>query len=173
MEHGSHARQSVGELPKDTHVLANVATESRIVNRIGLWLAALCLSMSLLGCSQDLRPKNSVPVFSVTGALTYDGQPMNGAVITFHPAHSKLTAQGVADSSGKYSLTTYLTNDGAAAGDYVVTIHWPTENVKAQADDSDPPLAPDRLKDAYTNAKTTKLQATVREKPNTIDFKLP
>lgn len=132
----------------------------------------LCLALPLVGCS-DVRPKDAVPVFPVSGTLTHLGQPMSGAVIAFHPAKSKWTAQSTADADGKYSLTTYLTNDGAAAGEYVVTIHWPAENVKTATDDPDPPLPPDRLKDAYTNAKTTKLRATVREEPNTIDFKLP
>ena len=144
------------------------------MNRFGPSLGiTLCIGLSLLGCTEAVRPKNAVPVFVVTGTVTHQGKPMNGAVITFHSTSSKLTAQGVADAAGQYSLTTYLTNDGAAAGESVVTIHWPEENVKPATDDSDPPLPPDRLKDAYTNTKTTKLTVTVREEPNTIDFPLP
>ena len=111
-------------------------------------------------------------MFAVSGTLTHQNKPMSGAVITFHPTNGKLTAQGTANADGKYSLTTYLANDGASAGDYAVTVYWPEEKAKP-TDDPDPPLPPDRLKEAYANVKTTKLKATVREQPNTIDFPLP
>jgi hypothetical protein len=129
------------------------------------------LSLSHAGCS-DLRPKDARPVFAVNGTLTLQNKPMNGALITFHSASSQLTAQGSADANGKYSLTTYLSDDGAPEGEYVVTIYWPEENAKP-TDDPDPPLPPDRLKEAYAHPKTTKLKATVRNQPNTIDFPLP
>ena len=135
-------------------------------------LAVTCLSSLLGGCSSQL-PKGAVPVFAVSGTLTHQSKPMNGAIITFYPAQSQLTAQATADALGKYSLTTYLSNDGAAAGEYSVTIHWPVENFTTTVGDPDPPLPPDRLGDEYANAKAPKLKATVRKQPNTINFTLP
>ncbi len=127
--------------------------------------------MVLAGCS-DLRPKGALPVFPVSGLVSYEGKPMAGAIVTFYRRDSKMTAQGIADEEGMYFLTTYLTEDGAAAGDYAVTIYWPAESSHAP-DDPDPPLAPDRLQQVYAVAKTTTLRATVQAEDNSIDFILP
>lgn len=134
-------------------------------------VVAAVLTLALAGCSEEPRP-GTLPVFSVCGFASWEGEPMSGAVITFHRRDSHLSAQGVADQDGVYYLTTYLTDDGAAAGDYSVTIYWPDAKAPPSTD-PDPPLAPDLLKQAYANAKTTKLSATVREEDNSIDFRLP
>ncbi len=128
--------------------------------------------VSLAGCGSSL-PEGALPVFPVTGALTYEGQPMSGAIITFHRAKPALTARAVADASGKYVLTTYLADDGAPAGEYVVTLYWPSDKPAAQTNDPDPPLPPDRLNQVHANPATSKLRGTIREEPNTVDFKLP
>lgn len=153
-----------------------------MVNSLQAWAWHIGLSLekrtvfSLLlllgGCSGNMMPADRQPVFPVTGKLTYQGIPMKGAVITFHEPSQRKTAQGVADDQGAYWLTTYLTGDGAAAGDYVVTIHWPDEKFKAPANDPDPALAPDVLRNVYTSAKTSTLKATVQQQPTTIDFPL-
>lgn len=136
------------------------------------WRLLACLGLAVSGCTQ-LLPEDAVKVFPVTGTLSFNGDPMKHAVITFYAKDSKLTALGTANEQGDYDLTTYLTNDGAAEGDYTVTIYWPDENFKPPAGDPDPPLPPDRLKQEYNNAKQPKLTAKVLDEPNSIDFKLP
>jgi hypothetical protein len=139
------------------------------------WATVLGVAGLLVGCS-DLRPKGALPVSPVTGTLSYKGTPMAGAVVVFYPTSSAavgLAPRGVADASGRYTLTTYLTDDGAPAGDYVVTIYWPMENYRSPPGDPDPPLAPDRLKGAFADRKRTKLRAAVEAKDNVIDFTLP
>jgi hypothetical protein len=145
-------------------------------HRLGSWrglLACAGLGLVFAGCSAPALPEGAVPVFPVTGVLTYQGKPMSGAVITFHSRNPRLTANATANESGQYTLTTYLSQDGAAPDDYVVTIHWPQKNKKPNAHDPDPPLTPDRLGRVYADPGTTKLRAKVREQPNTIDFTLP
>ncbi|MBY0513260.1 MAG: hypothetical protein K2P78_05040 [Gemmataceae bacterium] len=129
------------------------------------------------GCS---GPDGQKPVFPVGGKVTFNGESMAGAIITFHPLDNPdLRAQrstGVADKDGVYELTTYPKEDGAPAGEYAVTVYWPDQRAaKGKAVDSsdEPELAPDRLKRSYADPKTTKLRATVREQSNTIDFTLP
>src|SRR5262245_35683473 len=87
-----------------------------------LALAALCLA----GCGRSGR----APVYPVTGQVLLDGsgKPAAGATVIFHPAKgatdSAPRAVGQADDQGTFTLTTYEKGDGAAAGDYVVTVEW-------------------------------------------------
>ena len=144
------------------------------VDSVCLATVAVALCFAMAGCAKPVQPTGAVPVFPVSGNLMYQGQSMMGAVITFHSTERQRTAQGTADEMGVYTLTTYRSNDGAAAGDYIVTIHWPSSPQAAPSpDDPDPLLPPDRLHATYTSVKTSKLRATVEESSNTIDFELP
>jgi hypothetical protein len=136
-------------------------------------LAVVLLTTAVTGCAKPLAPQDAVPVYPVSGTLKWNGQPMSGAVITFHRATTAPTARGVADETGKYVLTTYVTADGAGTGDFVVTIHWPDGTVQSLTDDPDPPLPPDKLEGAYINAQASTLRATVGAEPKVIDFILP
>jgi hypothetical protein len=138
------------------------------------WL--VLLAAVLAGCSREPGRKK---VYPVEGRLTFNKEPMGGAMITFHPAGDgdprALRAQATAGADGSYTLTTYVSGDGAPAGEYVVTIYWPGKRTgkpkEPEEEASDMP--PDRLNRRYAVQATTTLKATVREQPNTIDFTLP
>src|SRR5262249_39083032 len=61
---------------------------------------------------------------AVTGPLTLDGQPMEGAIVTFVPANPGKgeIAYGTTDKDGAFRLTTSKPNDGAVPGEYKVTV---------------------------------------------------
>ena len=151
------------------------------VRTAAVWLA---LGSAVLVCGCGDRG-NEKPVFKVHGTLTFEGQPMPGAEIAFIPADPTqrgLQPHATADANGTYTLYTYRQNDGAPAGDYVVTIYWPGPLSKKAAEkleksetpeEKDSIVAPDKLKGAYRDPQKTKLKATVVEKDNEIDFKLP
>lgn len=137
--------------------------------------AVVIALLGLLGCSKTNDRKL---VFPVEGRLTYNKGPMGGAMITFHPLRDTnpraLRSQATADADGRFRMTTYLANDGVPAGDYAVTVYWPGKRTgKPKPDEEEEDMPPDRLNKAYTVPATTKLRATVREQPNTIDFTLP
>ena len=116
--------------------------------------------------------------FPVTGSLTYEGEPMAGAMLAFFPAADQsATSHGVSDESGNYTLSTHLTGDGAPAGQYIVTIYWPDrrglKSTSPEEEDSPEQTLPNRLPKAYSRAKTSALRATVEAGPNQIDFALP
>lgn len=138
----------------------------------GILLVALG---GLAGCG---KPDDRKPVFPVEGRLTFNKEPMGGAMITFHPLGDTnpraLRAQATADAEGRFQMTTYVTGDGVPAGEYAVTIYWPGKRTgKPRSGEEEEDMPPDRLGKAYTVPATTKLRATVREQPNTIDFTLP
>lgn len=66
--------------------------------------------------------EGQVPVYPVSGTVKMAGNPVANAVVTFSPEADQPVAMGRTDSSGKFSLTTYDANDGAALGDYKVMV---------------------------------------------------
>jgi ABC-type phosphate transport system substrate-binding protein len=79
------------------------------------------LVLVLAGCgNQDSR-------FSrVEGTVTYNGQPLEGAVVSFQPvAQDGVPASGTTDANGRFSLTSVGAaggGTGAMPGEYVVAI---------------------------------------------------
>lgn len=70
------------------------------------------------------KSANREKTVRVTGVVTYQNKPVEGATVTFNPGTGSTAraAFGVTDSNGKYSLTTYESNDGAIPGKYFVTV---------------------------------------------------
>jgi len=85
----------------------------------------LCLvivaSLVLVGCGGGDGAKR-VPVFKVTGNVTLKGEPLPQAIVTFSPKEGQPVAFGMSNDAGEFTLTTYDTGDGAAAGNYVVVV---------------------------------------------------
>jgi hypothetical protein len=111
----------------------------------------------------------------VQGKVIYQGNPVKGAVVAFHPEGGDWKSArhtGVTGEDGTFTLTTGK-EDGALAGEYRVTIIWPGERVERKSAvistelDSSPP--PDRLGGRYADAATTSLRATVKCGRNTLD----
>ncbi len=83
---------------------------------VRLVLVGFCV-FGLVGCGES-GPKT----YSAKGKVTYKGQLVAGAAVTFHPVSSGNPAIGHTDTQGEFSLTTFSPGDGALAGDYVVTV---------------------------------------------------
>jgi hypothetical protein len=60
----------------------------------------------------------------VSGVVTLDGQPIEGAMVAFVPVDEGkgAMAHGTTDKDGVFQLTTTKPNDGAAPGEYKVTV---------------------------------------------------
>jgi hypothetical protein len=71
----------------------------------------------LAGCGGG----GSAGTSGVTGTVTYKGQPVKEVTVTFTPATGR-SARGVTDAQGKFSLSTFKTDDGAVPGSHKVTI---------------------------------------------------
>lgn len=148
-------------------------------------LGSLCAATAL-GCSS--RKASPAPVFPVTGSVTYKGQPVAGADVTFYNDEQKRSAFGRTDEQGKYRLTTFSVNDGAVAGKHVVTIvkneppAAPIVTPDVESPEYVPPAfgestmpAPEKssFPEKYAKQETSGLIAVVNaDAPNEIDFKL-
>ena len=88
-----------------------------MVNRI--WIQ-VTLGLAMLGGSAGCGGSNLV---KVRGVVTLDGKPLSSATISFNPiGGAGRPASGLSDGDGNFQLTTSRTNDGAAPGEYKVTV---------------------------------------------------
>lgn len=135
-------------------------------------LGCICL----VGCGRggDLQP-----TATVSGVVTYRGQPVPSGRIQFVPdarGPGVRTAFGLLDSQGRYTLSTYGNGDGAIVGTHRVGIvaRQPTtgpvnkEAVAAGLVPDVPSLIPNR----YASPGTSGLRAEVQPDSNTINFEL-
>ncbi len=141
--------------------------------RAGVPVLAVLAALGPVGCAKK-RP-GEVPVYPVQGRVTYNGEPMPYAVVTFFPVGwpfaQALKPRATADADGYYELTTYELTDGAPEGEYGVILYVPPTPPEPYA--LEVPNPPDRLKNAYLDPAKSKLRYTVRPEPNTIDINLP
>jgi hypothetical protein len=103
---------------------------------------------------------------SVEGVVYYDGQPLAEATVNFTPNNPDLrSAIGITNEEGKFTLMTLNPKDGAAPGEYIVTIlkNLVDENKNVK------PLIPER----YGNPTKSGFTASVPQKGiKTLKFEL-
>jgi hypothetical protein len=76
----------------------------------------------VFGCgSAHDRP----PTAAARGHVTYQGQPVRGATVTFIAPGSPRFSVGTTDDAGNFELTTFAPGDGAVIGTNVVTVSKP------------------------------------------------
>lgn len=77
---------------------------------------AICLLVAC-GCA----PAGSAPTAKVSGVLTRKGNPVPNASVTFTPSSGR-PANGVTDAEGKFTLSTFASDDGAVPGAHRVSV---------------------------------------------------
>lgn len=87
------------------------------------WTVIIALAMLAIGCSSGAeKAAPRAKVYKATGTVTYLGNPLIGAAVTFSPEDKQPAAIGRTNDSGEFSLTTYRAGDGAAAGKFKVLV---------------------------------------------------
>ena len=85
--------------------------------RVLLLFAAMVMPLAA-GCGSG-----SVSPVPVTGKVSLNGKPVDGAVVTFLTGESGgRSASGRTNADGTFKLTTNRTDDGAPPGEYAITI---------------------------------------------------
>ncbi len=107
------------------------------------------------------------PVFPVKGQVFHKGKAAVGAVLVFHPKTAADPAgprpHARVGADGAFTLTTYQAQDGAPAGDYVVTIDWRQGAAHGKAPGGWSPLPTE-----YSSPDASPLRATIREGSNDL-----
>ena len=85
----------------------------------------LVLITSLLAASGCGSEKAHIEkVVPVSGTLTYQGKPLEFYQVTFMPEDGRRPAIGVTDATGKFTMGTNTTNDGAPPGPTKIAVVW-------------------------------------------------
>jgi hypothetical protein len=133
----------------------------------------------LAGCSSGATISGVAPV---SGKVTYQGQPVAGAIIVFNSDSADgRAAVATSNADGTYELMT-LDSKGALPGNYTVTVKK-TENLEELTRDvsmeeaaakanQPPPVPKDLLPAKYGDLTQTPLKKEVKSGSNTIDLTL-
>lgn len=122
-------------------------------------VALVVLFAAVVGC-QQVGPE----LGTVTGTVTMDGQPLEGATIAFHPATGRASI-GSTDSQGKYELGFTMNEKGALLGKHTVRITV-TRDDEGEEGEETPAELPARFN------TESELTADVAAGENVIDFAL-
>jgi hypothetical protein len=132
----------------------------------GLSIAVL---FGIAGCAQ--KDDGRLRSHPVHGKVTVDGKPTKGVYVFLNPAMQPAThgiyPNAITDDKGEYWVSTYDSEDGAPLGEYTVTAKWPEgEGLMVNSE------SPDRLKNRYSDPKSSTVKITVTEatkgKPNEV-----
>jgi hypothetical protein len=132
----------------------------RALSKGFMFASVVAVGLSLTGCG------NGGPsLVQVTGSVTVDGKPANGATLIFHPTdkEAKLIPAATTDDSGKFKLATSA-QEGIPEGSYDVTVTWPDPSVQptpAQKLQGLGELGPDLLNGKYQKKGASGLKADI------------
>ncbi|MCL2119083.1 MAG: carboxypeptidase-like regulatory domain-containing protein [Planctomycetaceae bacterium] len=110
----------------------------------------MATGIPLAGCEKSGHLKGLVPA---KGIITYDGQPISNATVTFVPdtvTPEHRGAYATTDERGRFIMTTLQPQDGLAPGKYKIVVRkfetsnnsHPTEEQWAAIRGSAPPVSP-------------------------------
>src|SRR5262245_26029225 len=118
-------------------------------------VAAVILSAVVSGCSRSASSRPQKPVHPVRGQLLVGGQPAVGAFVFLVPVDeppdpTEPRPRAEVGKDGSFEVSMYGDRDGAPVGEYIVTVLWEGEG------------GYDRLKGQYSDAKRSKLRASIK-----------
>jgi hypothetical protein len=103
------------------------------------------------------RPKT----YPASGRVLWNGEPAAGVIVSLDAKSHRLSAVGMSDSTGRFTLKTFKPGDGAAAGEHDVRL----EKIEVQGYTADnQPIEVSVMPPQYADSKTSGLTATVLEK---------
>lgn len=106
----------------------------------------------------------------VTGSVSYKGEPVTEGTVTFFPQGQGNPATGQLGPNGRFTLTTYEENDGAAIGHHVVTVQvFPEGALPGMEFETS---SATKIPQKYDNPETSTLVVEVKEGSNNLELEL-
>lgn len=137
------------------------------MRRIPGTLLAGILLLGGTACSRWGASEERPAVYPTRGQAFVQGKPAAGAIVQLYaidtPALEKLCPHGTVEADGSYQLTTFVSQDGAPAGHYAVTLSWPTPRKKGQEDEGG-----DRFRGRYADPRKPITRVEIRAEPTEL-----
>lgn len=144
-------------------------------------VATVCLALLMLaGCG---GVADQPELGTVTGRITYDGNPLANYIVNFQPSNGRPSV-GATDANGRYELDYTLAVKGAKVGTHKVFLVFDSNSaasdmvspgemspVQTVSNSGVPPEGREILK-INGSAQTTLLTAEVKGGANVLDFEL-
>ena len=131
-------------------------------------LATMALATQLLTTGCGKANPDRIRVVPVDGKVTFNGQPLPGAMIVLHAKNggslAAPTPRAQVGKDGSFRFTTYDADDGAPPGEYVATIAW----YKLVNQGGDVKAGPNVLPSKYSNPRTSKWEIRIAESPTRL-----
>jgi len=137
-------------------------------------LIPLLLTVAFVsGCSSDSGPVDRGPLGTVSGTVTFGGQPATEGSVDFYENAKGFIAHATIGSDGKFQLS-----PGTPVGNYKVTVTPPQTEVQeidpVAVETAEPP--PEKkypnLPEKYRQTSTSGLTLEIKEGENTLEIKM-
>lgn len=130
-----------------------------------LALTVLMLSLTIgLGCAKSDR----MNVYATSGQVTLDGKPVGNAHVALIPVDKEKFPRerphGITDDQGRFTLSTYLQNDGAPEGDFQVAIR----SASSLDDDGSDQRKANTLPAIYADPSSSGIKVTIKPGKNEL-----
>jgi hypothetical protein len=137
--------------------------------RRSAWSSIACGAVAVgilgtVGCGQSAPPRATV--YPVQGKIELNGKPTAGAVVILHPKEGSAAppARAEVKPDGTFAAGTYGATDGAAEGDYVVTVEW----FKPVLKNDDYVMGPNLIPKKYSERQTSQIEVHVAAQTNEL-----
>jgi hypothetical protein len=129
------------------------------------FLALLSSTFILAGCQGETR----VPVFPVSGTVSFKGETPVGAQIVLHAVNrstaSDVAPVGTVKADGSFAITAYEPGDGAPQGEYVATVEWFRLITKGEGAGA---RGPNVIPKEYASPMTSPIRVSVNSGPTQV-----
>jgi hypothetical protein len=85
-------------------------------------LAAFAFTTVGCGGTVDKTKAGRPATVTAKGSVTYNGNPLEGAIVVLSPKKAGPAAQAMSDANGNFDLQAFPPDPGAVPGDYIVII---------------------------------------------------
>ena len=145
-----------------------MAARAEFSRRFICFISAVVLCFAA-GCGNDGKLK----IYSVTGQVLYNKQPLKGIDVAFHPVDPKndtgYPPHAKTDEKGQFILTTYELEDGAPAGEFQVALAFAVEAAGGDDGNDQSKKIVFQVPAKYHRKETSGIKIAIKPETNTLE----